>query len=158
MYNPFPLLNAGMLQEQIAKGKRWFVRQRYARGGVGAFLLRAYTDGEKEQAELHMQALSRDRHAFLYDADLAEHRQRLELAAGQPEGYRVYYAVKKGKDWTPPDVYQGKIRGYIWKHHPDWRAPAKIEVGLEEEFGELFLVLSCKNEEETIPLETIENY
>lgn len=157
MYNPFPLLNAALLQEQITNGKRWFVRQTYRRGGARAFLLRAYTDGEKEYAEQHMETLSKDRHAFLYDAELPGHRQRLERAAGQPEGYQVYYAVKKGRDWTPPEAYQQKIRSYIWKNHPDWRAPAKIEVGLEEEFGELFLVLQCKSEEVTIPLATIEN-
>jgi len=46
MYNPFPLLNPGLLRDQVAKGKRYFVRQNFPRGYEGrlkaAFLLRAY--------------------------------------------------------------------------------------------------------------------
>jgi len=35
MYNPFPLLSKGLLTDQIGKGKRWFVRQTFARGMEG---------------------------------------------------------------------------------------------------------------------------
>ena len=55
MYNPFPLLTKGMLDDQIVKGKRWFVRQSFARGMESrvraAFLIRGYQEEEKDLAE-----------------------------------------------------------------------------------------------------------
>jgi hypothetical protein len=32
MYNPFPLLTPGLLKDQVARGKRYFVRQSFPRG------------------------------------------------------------------------------------------------------------------------------
>ncbi len=64
MYNPFPLLTPDLLKAEIAKGKRYFVRQTFPRGMdtrlKGAFLLRAYSAEEKEGADQHMDAISRD--------------------------------------------------------------------------------------------------
>lgn len=168
MYNPFPLLSRGLLKDQVAGGKRYFVRQTYSRG-LGprlkaAFLLRGYLESEREMAERHMAALGRDGNAFLYDATVQEHMGRLVVAADQPFGYKVFYAAKKGVDWKPPALYAEKIRIYINRHHPDWRGrqdaggrdAGKIEVGLYEEFGELFLKFSHGQEEETIPFHIIE--
>jgi hypothetical protein len=165
MYNPFPLLSKGLLNDQLASGKRWFVRQSFARGMEArlkaAFLVRGYEADEKELAEKHLAALSQDGNAFLYDTAVPEQVERLRIAAGQPFGYKVYYAAKKGIDWRPPAVYQQKIRRYIGRHHPGWRTTregGKIEVGLYEEFGELFIKFSHGEEEEIIPFEGIEEY
>lgn len=165
MYNPFPLLTKGMLDDQIVKGKRWFVRQSFARGMESrlraAFLIRGYQEEEKELAEQHLTALSKDGNAFLYDVTVPEHVERLRVAAGQPFGYKVFYAAKKGVDWKPPALYQQKIRGYINRHHANWRAQnegGEIEVGLYEVFGELFIKFSHDREEDTIPFERIELY
>src|ERR1700728_2547819 len=100
MYNPFPLLTPGLLKDQMAKGKRWFVRQNFPRGFEGrlkaAFLVRGYSEEERELAERHFAAIAggpnvlgvgRDPNAFLYDALVPAHVQRLEIAAGQPFGY-----------------------------------------------------------------------
>jgi hypothetical protein len=85
----------------------------------------------------------------------------LNKAAAQPFGYRVFYAAKKGVDWKPPDVYQEKMRAYIRRHHSEWRTKKdgdKIQIGLYEEFGELFLKFSYDKEEDTISFDLIENY
>jgi len=165
MYNPFPLLSKGLLADQIAKGKRWFVRQSFARGMEArlkaAFLIRGYDAEEKELAEKHLAGLGHDGNAFLYDAAVATHVEKLQVAAGQPFGYKIFYAAKKGVDWRPPAVYQQKIRRYIGRYHPGWRPSKegdKIEVGLYEEFGELFIKFRHGGDEEIVAFETIEAY
>jgi hypothetical protein len=183
MYNPFPLLTPGLLKDQVARGKRYFVRQSFPRGYEGrlkaAFLLRGYAAEEKEMADAHLAALThvaartqdaalardgvrtRDPNAYLYDAALPEHLERLYIAAGQPFGYKVFYAAKKGLDWKPPAVYQEKMKAYIRRHHPTWRTQKdgeKISIGLHEEFGELFLTFSFDKESDKIPFDLIEQY
>jgi len=165
MYNPLPLLTPGLLQDELTKGKRWFVRQTYPRGltaGLrGAFLFRSYPVEEKTIAEQHLAAIDKDKNAFLYDAGLAEHLERLSIAARQPAGYKVFYAARKGVDWTPPGPYQLKMRHYIRSHHPAWlpqKAGEKIEIGLYEEFGQFFLKFSYDGEEDNIPFDLIEKY
>ncbi|HEY6900781.1 MAG TPA: hypothetical protein VI233_09070 [Puia sp.] len=165
MYNPFPLLTTGLLEDELTKGKRYFVRQTFARGWdakhKAAFLLRSYPEEEKEMAELHLKTLEKDGNAFLYDATLPEHREKLRIAAKQPIGYKVFYAARKGVEWKPPQPYQEKMRHYIRRHHSDWRSTnegGKIEIGLFEEFGELFLKFSHGGEEDTIPFDHIEKY
>jgi hypothetical protein len=165
MYNPFPLLTRGLLQDQVGKGKRWFVRQTYPRGMEArlkaAFLIRGYEEGEKDLADLHLKTIDQDGNAFLYDVTAPAHLEKLGIAAGQPFGYKVYYAAKKGVDWRPPTTYQQKIRRYINQQHPNWRAQKEsggIQVGLYEEFGELFIKLSHGQQEEMVAFETIEQY
>ena len=165
MYNPFPLLTRGLLTDQLAKGKRWFVRQTFPRGAeprlVAAFLIRAYDADENDTARQHISALSRDGNAFLYDAEDPAHLQKLQIAAGQPFGYKVFYAAHKGVEWKPPPVYQEKMRNYIRRHHPAWRSTKEgdsIGIGLFEEFGQLFLKFSHNDEEDTIPFDNIETY
>lgn len=166
-----------MLKDQVAGGRRYFVRQSFPRGYDGrlkaAFLLRAYPAEEKGMAEAHLAALrhdaaidrdtmpARDPNAFLYDAAVPEHLERLYIAAGQPFGYKVFYAAKKGVDWKPPAVYQEKMKAYIRRHHPAWRTQKdgeKISIGLHEEFGELFLTFSFDKENDKIPFDLIEQY
>lgn len=165
MYNPLPLLTPGLLQDELTKGKRWFIRQTYPRGMAAglkaAFLLRSYLAEEKEIAEQHRTAIEKDRNAFLYDASLTEHLEKLKIAAKQPAGYKVFYAARKGVDWNPPGPYQQKMRHYIRSHHPAWvpqKAGEKIEIGLYEEFGQFFLKFSYDGEDDTIPFDLIENY
>lgn len=165
MYNPFPPLTQGLLRDQLANGKRWFVRQTFPRGMeprlIAAFLIRAYPADEKETADRHMATLDADANAFLYDAENPQHLQKLQIAAGQPFGYKVFYAAKKGLDWRPPQAYQEKMRRYIRHHHPGWRPQKKgdaIQIGLYEEFGRLYLKFSHTNEDDTVPFELIESY
>ncbi|HTR31583.1 MAG TPA: hypothetical protein VMH27_20065 [Puia sp.] len=184
MYNPFPLLTPGLLRDQVAKGKRFFVRQTFPRGCdarlKAAFLLRAYEAIDQRTAEQHLAVLTRrpvrgspgeggspggggspDPHAYLYDVTIPDHLVRLKTAATQPFGYKVFYAAKKGVDWTPPEIYREKMRHYINRNHPDWRGTQgrePVEIGLYEEFGELFLKFSHRDKHDTIPFDLIETY
>ena len=165
MYNPFPLLTTGLLQDQLAKGKRYFVRQTYPRGMeprlIAAFLFRAYFGDEKDIADNHMSTLTGDGNAFLYDAETQGHLGKLQIASSQPFGYKIYYAAKKGLDWRPPQNYQEKMRRYIRRHHPEWRPQKEgdaVDIGLYEEFGRLYIKFSHSGEEERIPFDLIETY
>jgi hypothetical protein len=164
-YNPFPLLNAALLQDRIKAGKRYFVRQTYSRAmepGIRAsFLFRAYDATEKSVADEHLQLLHEDPHAFLYDVTIKEQLEKLNIAAQQPPGFRIYYAGKKGIDWKPPQIYQEKIKHYIRRNHPAWKPEKggdKIRAGLSEEFGALFLTFSFGDEEDRILFDEIEKY
>ena len=174
MYNPFPLLTPGLLRDQVAKGKRYFVRQNFPRGYEArlkaAFLLRAYEPIDQTTAQQHLAFLTqqrpdgpgpRDPYAFLYDVTIQDHLVRLKTAASQPFGYKIFYAAKKGVDWKPPETYREKMRHYINRNHPGWRgiqSKEPVEIGLYEEFGELFLKFSHKDEHDTIPFDLIETY
>ena len=165
MYNPFPLLTPGLLRDQVAKGKRFFVRQYFPRGHdnrlKAAFLFRGYDAIDQTTAAQHLAALFSDPYAFLYDVTIQDHLVRLKTAATQPFGYKVFYAAKKGVDWHPPETYQEKMRRYIARNHPAWRGVQNrepVEIGLYEEFGELFLKFSHKDEHDTIPFDLIETY
>ena len=165
MYNPLPLFTTRILQAELGKGKRWFIRQTYDRGmetGLkAALLIRAYPAEEKETAEAHQAAIQTDRTAFLYDAGLPEHLQRLKKAAESLRDYKVFYVGREKVDWEPPELYKQKIRHYIRSQHPGWlpqQKGEKIHVGLHEKFGELFLKFSYKKQHDTIPFDGIENY
>jgi hypothetical protein len=165
MYNPLPLLTPGLLDDQLAKGKRWFIRQTFPRGMearlIAAFLIRGYDEEERTTADQHLAALKNDGNAFLYDTDNKEHLGKLRIAAGQPFGYKVFYAARKGVEWKPPPQYQEKMRHYLRRHHPAWRPQKegdKIQIGLYEEFGQLFLKFSYSDEDDTIPFDLIEKY
>jgi len=165
MYNPFPLLNEKLLDDKIQTGKKYFVRQTYGRGFEprlkSAFLFRAYDADERELAEQHLASLTNDANAFLYDVAIAQHLEKLHIAARQPFGYKIFYAGKKGVDWKPPADYQVKMRKYIRHKHPGWRTQPggdKVEIGLYEEFGKLFLKFSFEGEDDKIPFEEIEKY
>lgn len=165
LFNPFPLLSEAILKEKIASGKRWFVRQTYPRGltdqpGLrAAFLFRAYGASEKNLTDQHLLHIKNDGNARLYDVELEEDRRKLQIAARQPAGFRVYYAGTLKTKWKPPVLYETRIKNYIRTYHPDWRPRGKnqqIQVGLHEQYGALFLKLSFEEDEEMIPFELIE--
>jgi hypothetical protein len=165
MYNPFPLLNERLLIDKIKEGKKYFVRQSFKRGFneklKAAFLFRAYGEDEMELAKKHLEILVNDKNAFLYDVTNSEHLEKLHVAARQPFGYKIFYAGKKGIEWQPPDRYQVKMRNYVKKEHPGWRTKPggdKVEIGLYEEFGELFLKFSFEGEDDKLPFDEIEKY
>ncbi len=165
MYNPLPLLIESKLSDLLHKGKRYFVRQTYRRGMISgmkaSFIFRAYFEEEKPVVDLHMQSLAGDPNAFLYDVQDPEHLKRLQAASAQPAGYRIYYAGMKKLAWDPPAEYQNKIRNFIKHRHPSWktkRGQTQVEVGLYEEYGELFLKFNLEDEEDFQPLDEIEKY
>ena len=115
---------------------------------------------EKHLADEHMEKLAgKDGNCFLYDVEDMTHLEKLYVAAGQPFGFKIFYAGKITADWKPPVDYQKKIRQYIRHKHSDWQSNSggeRIEVGLFEKFGDLYIRLSWKYEEDILLLEEIE--
>ena len=163
-YQPFPPLTKALLQQKIAEGKRYLVCQTFPRGmkpgSCGSLLLRAYSALEKDQAEAHLLSLSSDPNARIYDLVDPHHLKALWQAATQPAGYKVYYAGKKGAGWRPPPPFIAKIKRYLQQRHPAWKSTAyqKIQTGLHEHFGALFLIFSFKDDTDRVPLEEIDKY
>ena len=121
--------------------------------------LRSYTPEEKGIAEAHLAAIVKDKMAFLYDASLPDHLERLKTASKQPEGYKTFYIGTKIIEWNPPPEYKEKIKHYIRRHHSSWADRKKINVELHEANGELILKFKHDSKyKDLIPFETIENY
>jgi hypothetical protein len=163
LYNPLPILTPGLLGNELKTGKRWFVRQFYPRGMEtalkAAITLRSYDSDDKETAEAHLVAIGKDKLAFLYDATLPEHLERLKTAAEPPEGYKTFYIGTKRIEWNPPPEYKEKVRHYIRRHHSSESKGKKIIVELHEKYGELLLKFKYNNKEkDLIPFDQIEKY
>ena len=130
---------------------------------IAVFLIRGYDEEKKATADQYLATLKKDGNAFLYDAGEPAHLEKLRIAASQPFGYKVFYAARKGVEWDPPPQYQEKMRHYRRRHHPAWRPQKegennKIQIGLFEEFGQLFLKFRFAGEHDTLPFDAIEKY
>ena len=163
--NPYAILIPELLGAML-KQPMYFVRQHYPRGGepgnpkVIPLLLTHYIhhDTDRERAERHMRLLMKDKYRFLYDSQLEEHRDKLEMAACQPEGFRIYINLLP-KKWKPSEPLKRKIASYMMNSLPGWRySPAdKLKVTLKERYGELYLALLWKGQQTEVHLDLIEN-
>jgi hypothetical protein len=163
--NPYTILTPALLQAML-KQPMYFVRQHYPRGGdfsnapITPILLTHYVhhDTDKERAERHMRLLMKDRYRFLYDSTIPGHREKLEKAAEQPAGYRVYINLLP-KKWKPSETMKRKIAQYMASNLPAWKySPAdQLKVTLKERYGELFLALLWKGQQGEVHLDLVEN-
>ena len=162
MHNPFVLFDRRILEHQVKSGHRYYVRQTYPRGvnhsdtcQKAAFLITHYTD--QSHAKIHLAALTKDANAFLYDISNAEHYKKLEIAAEQPAGYKIFAPILAQKQWRPSEQMRGKIKRYIddklhWK--PERQSTVNSDLFLQ--FGTLFITLKFGTHEAKIPLSEIE--
>ncbi|WP_298737438.1 hypothetical protein [uncultured Chitinophaga sp.] len=168
MHNPLVLLFKEALDELIAQGHYYYIRQSYPRGKTAgvreAFLVTPYTT--YEQANKHYEAIKSDRRRYLYLVDDGKYdkwsvemeRKKLYVAATQPEGYRVYLNRLKDRSWKCPAELGAKIKGYI-KRNTHWKPRgADIEVGLSLQFGELVVNLEYQGDKVKVRLDEIEEY
>ena len=118
----------------------------------------AHHDTDKERADRHLRLLMKDKYRFLYDSSIPEHRAKLEIAASQPEGFRVYINLLP-KKWKPSDQLKRLVARYVTEHLPAWRySPSdKLNVTLKERYGELFLALLWKGQQCEVHLDLVEN-
>ena len=163
MHNPFVLLTTKLLESLIKAGNHFFVRQTYKRGkneldplNKAAFLFTHYTDYSR--AKTHYDTLDNDANRFLYNINEEEHYQKLFIAAGQPEGFKIYSPLVK-QVWKPTPPIATKIRNYI-NQKLTW-SPARndsVKADLFVQFGELFITLKFGIHEVKLPLAEIENF
>jgi len=163
MFNPLAIFDARALEGFVREGNKYFVRQSFPRGMdpfddnlAGCFLICHYDDYFR--AKEHYDALEQDRLRWLYNYDKMEDRGRLEIAASQPEGYRVYSNTFV-PDWERhlTDRVKERIRAYVAKL--GWK-PSRGE-GVEPQFyphfGEVHVCLKFRGREVRVKFEEIEN-
>jgi len=166
MVNPYSLLTPEILDAML-KQPMFFVRQYYQRG-AGPYddptiplLLTHYIHHEAdiERSQRHMRLLLKDGFRFRYNSADPDHRRKLEYAAQQPEGYRVYINLLP-KKWRPGDGLKRKISQFMLHRLPGWKySPSdKLKVTLKERYGELYLGLLWKGQQTEVNLVEIENF
>ena len=168
MHNPLVLLFKEALDELIAQGHCYYIRQSYPRGKAPAvreaFLITPYTSFE--QANKHYEAIKYDRRKYLYLIDdnkfdkisVEWERGKLYTAATQPEGYHVYLNRLKDRTWKCPAELGASIKGYI-RRNTHWQTRgADIDVGLSLQFGELIINLEYQGDKLQVKLDEIEKY
>jgi hypothetical protein len=167
MLNPYTLLSPEILAAMLRQ-PMYFVRQGYRRGkylydtGETTPLLLTHYAGhevDKERADRHMRLLMKDPYRFLYDSRDPAHLQKLQTAASQPAGYRVYINLLP-KEWKASAALKLRISRYVREKLPWWDySPAdKLKVTLKERYGNLYLALLWKGQQTEVPLEEIECY
>lgn len=162
MHNPLALLREDLIDAMIQEGNTFYVRQTYLRGinhldenMKGAFLFTHYKDRQRAQA--HVDSLRHDQYVKLYDVNQPSDKEKLYTAARQPEGYQVFAAVLKDREWKPPPQLANHIKNYI-SSKTNWKPRGKqsLSASLLLEFGELFLSLKSGEGELKVPLKDIE--
>jgi hypothetical protein len=163
MHNPFVLLSAKLLDSLIKAGNTHYVRQTYKRGKDeghdhirAAFLITHYT--EVTRAQIHYDALPGDPNRFLYNIADPVHAEKLNIAASQPLGFKIFSPLMQ-QPWKPTAEIAAKIRTYI-NEKMNW-TPGRndaVKADLFTQFGELFINLKYGNHEIKVPLADIENY
>lgn len=165
MFNPFALLSAPLLQAFVNTGKKFFVRQRFNRASdhfhdqvQGYFIITHYA--EKGHAEHHYGAISQDPYKCFYEWENDEHRNKLIVAASQPEGYKIYAAVFV-PDWQKhiTNPLKQKLRNYV-ESKLGWKPSVAETVAFDiyVNYGELYAKLKLRNQEVRIKLAEIETY
>jgi len=163
MHNPLSLLREDLLEAMILAGNSFFVRQTFLRGinhldenAKGAFLFTHYKDRQKALA--HVQSLSHDQYAKLYDVQIFEDKEKLYAAASQPQGYQIFAAVLKDREWKPPAQLANHIKNYV-SSYLKWKPRGKqsLSVSLLLEFGELYISLRSGEGEVKVPLKEVES-
>ncbi|MEO6549676.1 MAG: hypothetical protein ABIN94_16870 [Ferruginibacter sp.] len=166
MFQPFILFEKKYLQKLIQLQKVYLVTQSYSRA-YDPFANEIRVDilvtdySQAGQAEIHLNALKRDKYGSIIRLDNERHKNKLvEMLAG--EKYRIFWSVVQSNDDIKKRLagsYKNKVRKYI-DCQTSWRISGddavKVE-GLEVTFGELFVTLKWRTQKLRIKFEDIEN-
>ena len=149
-----------MINKQVVH----YVRSTYKRGlsshdtdYKGSFLISHYHD--PSEAERHFNAIKHDTHRFLYDARNPEHLEKLQQAASQPQGYKIFSKI------LIPDIekkitaiFKENTKRYLYKN-TNWDLKGKVTITpfLYFQLGELYTRISHNGDEIKIKFEELEN-
>lgn len=165
MYNPFVLLLEPVLDRLIERGVTYFVRQTYDRGRdhfehniKGVFLFSHYKDSNEAIAHF-TSAIKYDPAKYLYNIHQPYDRERLYIAARQPEGYRIYVDVFAFhlEEWAPPEHLAKRMELYL--RSMDWKPrEGKISSSISVQTGTLYITFRRGREEMKVNLSEIEKF
>jgi hypothetical protein len=163
MHNPLALLTPALVTALMDDGFTLFVRQSYEAAREPdeptvkeLFLITPYRNiGEANQHFTHIRF---DHRKYIYQTHHQEEVSKLYTAASQPTGYKVYVALLKEQEWTPPLYMDPAVRIYI-SRKTSWRPKRPEEVGAELflRYGILTFRLTYGDEEITVPLSELDN-
>jgi hypothetical protein len=162
MFNPLALWTEEALKGFIEDGHRYFVRQTFNRARNafdenirGYYLFCHYK--EYAPAKEHFDALKNDPNRFLYDWEDEEHRKKLQIAAGQPPGYKIFTNTFI-PDWENriTKAMKQKIRLYIQRKGWYPRREETVHIAFFPHFGEVMIILKFRGQEVHVPLDDIE--
>lgn len=163
MFNLMAKFDGRALDGFITQGHRFFVRQTFEKvrepfdiTTKRHFLICHYKDEAK--AKEHFDVLTDDPNRFLYHWDEPEHQLRLHLAAGGPEGYKIFSNTFVD-DWEShiTDRFRAQVRGYIDKELA-WKPKRADTVRFVffPRFGEPYVSLRFKKRQIEVSFEDIE--
>ena len=165
MFNPHCLFSERLLNALVLAEKRYFVRQSFPRaagpgeqGIKGHFLISHY--GDFVEAMQHFEALAGDRFRCLYFWNNRVDRIKLQKAAEQPAGYKIYAAVVM-PGWEERAAMQLREKVKLFAdHHFKLRpgGPDPVRFSLYPHFGEVFLKIRFRKQEIKISLAEVENF
>lgn len=162
MFNLLYPFTKDVLTATVKRGGLWFVRNTLQplitddKEIKPGFLITHYND--EARASTHFDITSEDPHRYLYKWADKESMKKLELAASQPAGYRIFSA------YFFPDYkkriskqYKEKINRYMYTH-TDWKPAGSqtVHVDLYLQFGHMYLHLKFEGEELKIKFADIE--
>lgn len=163
MFNPLYPFTAAMLNETVKRGCVFFVRNALYPPSKELslykdhFIFCHYDDHAK--AEAHYNSIGNDPKRFLYDWRKAEHKERLQTAAGGSHGYKLYsaYFMPDYKSRITREVKE-KINRYIYRHTA-WKPAGgdKIGIDLFLQFGILYLTMKYEEHELSCKFADIES-
>lgn len=149
----------------MLKQPMFFVRQYYFRGESTnsidkriPLLISHYTHHEidRERALRHMRLLKKDSYRFLYDSTNPIHAEKLKIAAGQPDGFRIFTNVLARK-WEASPSLKKKIFDHLKENNPGLELPTQnLRISLQDLYGKLYLFLRWKSTSMEILLDEIE--
>jgi len=162
MFNPFCILTPELLEAFIQNGKKYFVRQQYGYSGKADegmerhFIFTHYPN--IASAMDHFGTIENDLFRYVYDWNNEAHRKRLVIAAGKPEGFKIWAGVFQ-KNWERliTRELEEKIRKYI--KSMGWQ-PSRNDIINPKYYlyyGHLYVELKFKKKIVRIKFEEIEN-
>ncbi|KYP16171.1 hypothetical protein [Flavihumibacter sp. CACIAM 22H1] len=157
-YNPFFPFHFAMIDRLRKMGHRYLVSQTYLHDfdPMGKTIL-LMSDYDKENiAKIHFNALQDDRFKAILNLENEKHRFKLAELLQSNSAYRVYSAFladKAGVKQTLKDRFEPEIRRYL-RNHTKWQIAGKdsLLVHLEVIFGELYLVMHYRGQQQRIAL------
>jgi hypothetical protein len=163
MFNPFYPFTKQLLEGFLKYNKKYFVRQSFERGRnildesiKEYFLVTHY--GNLTTAMDHFGAISHDPRRFLYDWNNPEHREKLLVAASNPNGYKIFASVLKPEyEKGTAKQLKNKLRTYINKIGWYPKRDEGVSSNYELQFGELYIRLKYAGREAKVKFEEIEN-
>lgn len=163
MFNPVYPFTMEVLHKTVERGCAYFVRNSWPNGTdhadekiKGCFLITHYA--EKAKAMAHYNSISNDAYRFLYDWNDEEHKEKLKIAASNPEGYKVFssYFRDDYKSNITKNL-KDKMNRYMYQH-TGWK-PGKgdtVHIDFYLQFGSLYLTMSYSGNQIRVKFEDIE--